>query len=85
MFLLHWKLYYFNNFFSSFRNSYEMCKRIAFFKITVKFLIQNINLACGIHAFFISWVNLSNIYFKMSGSSEKLDVYLSWPKLSSIY
>ena len=58
MFIVHGKQDYFNNCFSSFWNSYEICKRIAFLNYCSHkmntFLIQNINLVCDIHDFFIS-------------------------------
>ena len=44
-----------------------------------KFLIQNINLACDIHVFLISSVNLSMQYLFLA------NVYLSCAKFSSIY
>ena len=89
MLLVHWKQDYFNNCFSGFWKSYEMCKRIAFLSYCShkmnKFLIQNINLACGIHDISISWVNLPNICLNSQTAVTKLNVYLSWSKFSSIY
>ena len=87
MFFAHWNQDYLNNCFSSFWNSYEMCKRIAFFlnycshKMN-KFLIQNINLACDIY---IESIYPISTFSCQAVLANKLYVYLSWTKFSLIY